>query len=639
MTAERERQDSGELRRFTQQVLRDVRALERLLEDDLFETGTRRIGAEQEFFLVDRSWRPAPVNTEILAEIDDDRVVPELGRYNMELNAEPVAWGGDCLSRLHAQLRDLLELVHEHAREHGAEVMLTGILPTLRKSDLRLENMTPKDRYRLLNEALTRLRGGEFEFYLRGADEMRLKHDSMMVESANTSFQVHFQVDPDEFAPLYNVAQLVTAPVLAVGVNSPLLFTKRLWHETRIALFQLSVDTRSGMPDLREQLPRVTFGNQWVDESILEIYREDIARFRPLFLEDVDQDPFEAIERGEAPGLKALLLHNSTVYRWNRPCYGLTTPEKPHLRIENRVLPSGPTLEDEIANAAFWFGLMNGVASEHGDAREVVDFDDARANFQAAARLGMGAKLTWADDEAWAVDDLVTERLLPIAREGLREGDIDGDDIDRYLGVIQGRCETGQTGSVWILRSLQSMKDDGTPEERMRAITGATAARQGEERPVHEWEPARLEEAGGWEPSYLHLEGFMTTDLHTVNQDDSVELVANLMAWHRIRYVPVEDDQHRLVGLVSDRSLLRFFTGDDDREGEPVPVREIMKTDLVTASPETQTLEAIDLMRQQSAACLPVVQGDHLVGIVTEHNFLQIAGQLMEGQLEDSGEG
>jgi len=639
MTADQERQDSGELRRFTQHVLRDVRAMERLLDEGLFETGERRIGAEQEFFLVDRSWRPAPVNTGILEEIDDARVVPELGKYNMELNADPVSWGGDCLSRMHRQLRELLGRVHDLARERGAEILLTGILPTLRKSDLRLENMTPKDRYRVLNEALTRLRGGEFEFYIRGADEMRLKHDSMMVESANTSFQVHFQVAPDEFAPLYNVAQLVTAPVLAVGVNSPVLFGKRLWHETRIALFQLSVDTRSGMPDLREQLPRVTFGNRWVDESILEIYREDVARFRPLFLEDVDEDPFEAIEAGKAPALKALQLHNSTVYRWNRPCYGLTSPEKPHLRIENRVLPSGPTVQDEVANAAFWFGLLNGVSAEYGDVREVMDFDDARANFQAAARLGMGAKLTWVDGESWAADELVTERLLPLAREGLREGDIDRDDVDRYLGVVQERCETGQTGAVWILRSLQEMRNEGAPEERLRAVTGATAARQRDDVPVHEWDVARLEEGGGWEPSYLHLEGFMTTDLHTVNQDDAVELVANLMAWHRIRYVPVEDDQHRLVGLVSDRSLLRFFTGDEERGEEPVPVRDIMKDDIVTAPPDMPTLEAIELMRERSAACLPVVQDGHLVGIVTEHNFLEIAGQLMEGQLRDSDDG
>ncbi len=629
--------EGEELRRFTRHVLRDVRALEEVLESDLMERGDRRVGAEQEFFLVDRNWRPAPVNTEILARIDDPRVVSELGRYNMELNAEPVDWGGDCLSRLHRQIEELLELVAGTARERDAAILLTGILPTLRKSDLNLDNITPKDRYRRLNDVLMEMRGGSFEFHLKGADELRLEMDNIMVESANTSFQVHFQVDPEEFAPLYNVAQAVTAPVLAMGVNSPMIFGKRLWHETRIALFQLSVDIRSKAPDLREIPPRVTFGQRWVDESILEVYQEDVSQFRPLFSEEIEADPFEALEEGRAPELSALQLHNSTVYRWNRPCYGLSGSGKAHLRIENRVLPSGPTLLDEMANAAFWLGLVNGVASEHGDVREKMDFGDARGNFVAAARLGMGAQLRWLDGEDWPVDELVRERLLPLAREGLRDSGVDDGDVERYLDVIERRAENGRTGAAWILKSVADMEDRGAAEEKLRALTGAMAARQRAGKPVHEWEPASLEEGGGWQPSYLRLEGFMTTDLHTVNEDDALELVANLMAWHRVRYIPVEDDDHRLVGLVSDRSLLRFLTADEreDEEG-PVPVSELMIRDLVTASPQTPTLEAVELMREQSVPCLPVVQEGRLVGLVTEHSFLEIAGQLLERRLEES---
>lgn len=630
-------QESEELRRFTQHLLRDVRALEEVLHSDLIQTGTRHIGAEQEFFLVDRNWRPAPVNTEILERIDDPRVVPELGRFNMELNAEPVPYGGDCLSRLQEQLEDLLELVHRTARERDAEILLTGILPTLRKSDLNSRNMTPKERYRRLEEALLRMRGGEFKFYLRGTDEMHLETDSIMVEAANTSFQIHFQVDPDEFARLYNVAQAVTAPVLAVAVNSPVLFGKRLWHETRIALFQQSVDTRARAPDVRDIPPRVTFGRQWVDESVLEIYQEDIARFRSIFYEEPEEDPFEAIESGRAPQLAALQLHNSTVYRWNRPCYGVSSSGEAHLRIENRVLPSGPTVLDEMANAAFFFGLLNGVAREHGDISEVMDFDDARGNFVAAARLGAGAQLTWTGGDAYDVPELVRERLLPMARDGLRESGIDEDDVDRYLGVIADRVDAGRTGAVWMLRSLAEMKETGTPEERLRAVTGATAARQRTGDPLHEWELATLDEAGGWQPGYLQLEGFMDTDFLTVGEDEAVDLVANLMAWHGVRYVPVEDDEHRLIGLVSDRSLLRFLTSDErDRDEAPVPVSEVMEEDLVTASPETSTLEAIEKMRHQSVPCLPVVQDGRLVGVVTEHDFLDIAGQLLARRLKES---
>jgi CBS domain-containing protein len=630
-------QESEELRRFTQHLLRDVRALEEVLHSDLIQTGTRHIGAEQEFFLVDNNWRPAPVNTEILERIDDPRVVPELGRFNMELNAEPVPYGDDCLSRLQEQIEDLLELVHRTARERDAEILLTGILPTLRKSDLNARNMTPKGRYQRLEDALLRMRGGEFKFYLRGTDEMHLETDSIMVEAANTSFQVHFQVDPDEFARLYNVAQAVTAPVLAVAVNSPVLFGKRLWHETRIALFQQSVDTRARAPDVRDIPPRVTFGRQWVDESVLEIYQEDIARFRSIFYEEPDEDPFEAIESGRAPQLAALQLHNSTVYRWNRPCYGVSSSGQAHLRIENRVLPSGPTVLDEMANAAFFFGLLSGVAREHGDISEVMDFDDARGNFIAAARLGMGAQLTWTGGEAYDVPELVRERLLPMARDGLRESGIDEDDVERYLGVIADRVDAGRTGAVWMLRSLAEMKDAATLDERLRAVTGATAARQRTGDPVHDWELATLDEAGGWQPGYLQLEGFMDTDFLTVGRDESVDLVANLMAWHGVRYIPVEDDEHRLVGLVSDRSLLRFLTSDErERADSPVPVSEVMEEDLVTASPGTSTLEAIEKMRRQSVPCLPVVQDGRLVGVVTEHDFLDIAGQLLARRLEES---
>lgn len=634
--------DAEELRRFTRHLLRDVQALEEMLDGDRIEAGPRRIGAEQEFFLVDQNWRPAPVNTEILDAVDDPRVVPELGRFNMELNADPLSFGGDCLRRLHQQIEGLLSRVREEAREHGAEILLSGILPTLRKSDLSLENMSPYERYRTLNEVLCRMRKGRFDFYIRGPDELHLQHDSCMVEAANTSFQIHFQVAPSEFARLYNISQAVTGPVLAVAVNSPLLFGKRLWHETRIALFQQSIDTRRGSPDLREIPPRVTFGTKWIEESVLEIYRDDISRFKSLFTIDPDEDPFEAIEEGRAPKLEALQLHNGTVYRWNRACYGLTSEEKAHLRIEFRALPSGPTLVDEIANAALWYGLVSGVTEEFGDVTEHMDFTEARANFVAAARTGMGAEMTWMGDETMTAGDLVRERLLPLARDGLREAGIDEDDVMRYLGVIQDRVTSRSTGAQWLLRSLADMGDANgqvTLEERMRALTGATAARQASGRPAHEWELAELSEGGGWQPSYLQLEGFMETDLLTVNQDEPLELVANLMAWHRVRYIPVEDDEHRLVGLVSDRALLRHLTAEEaDSDASPIPVGEVMQRELVTAAPHTSTLDAIDLMRSQQVACLPVVHEGRLVGLVTERDFLDVAGQLLERRLKASDE-
>lgn len=627
-----------ELRVFTKRLLDDMKALERMLETGMFETGVRRIGAEQEMFLVDEGWRPAPLALQVLEDLDDPRICPELALFNLEFNTRPVRFEGNCLGELEDRLLDLLEKCRAAARCVGGQIVLTGILPTLRKSDLEIENMTPEDRYHALNEALNRLRGGAYNFYIKGIDELLVKHETMMLEACNTSFQIHFQVDPEEFARLYNISMVATAPVLAAAANSPLLFGRRLWQETRIALFQQSIDTRSAMTDLREIHPRVSFGSRWVERSILEIFREDIARFKVLLGTEVEEDPLGAVERGEPPSLRALTLFNSTVYRWNRPCYGLTDGV-PHLRIEQRVLPSGPSVADEVANGAFWFGLVSGLADRHEDIREVMAFDDAKANFVAAARLGLGAPFTWLEGEEMGARELILQRLLPLAREGLEAAGVDPQDIERYLGILQARVDGRQTGSAWLLRSLAGMRGRGTLEERLGALVAASAGRQRENRPVHGWPLARFEEAGTWRSSYLRVEQYMSTDLVTVNREEPVDLVASLMDWHHVRHVPVEDHEHRLVGLITRRSLLRFLASEEYRSSpRPIPIGHIMQRDLITMPPETPTLKAIALMKQHEISCLPVVRDGYLVGMVTDADFMVIAGELLEKQLLRAGD-
>ncbi|HSN53064.1 MAG TPA: hypothetical protein VLT32_00255, partial [Candidatus Sulfomarinibacteraceae bacterium] len=309
----RRESEAEEIRVFLKHLLNDVRAFEKMLADDLFERDVRRIGAEQELFLIDPHWRPAPIALEVLEAVNDPHFTTELARFNLEFNLDPLLFGGRCLSDMEWQIGELLGRARAAAQSCGGDVLLSGILPTLVKSDLELDSMTPNPRYSALNDAMTRLKGGAYEFYLKGVDELHLHHDSIMVEACNTSFQVHFQVAPHEFARLYNIAQAVAGPVLAAAVNSPLLFGKRLWRETRVGLFQQSVDTRRTMPHLREQTPRVSFGRHWVKSSALEIFREDIARFRTLLSTEMDDDPFVEIEEGRAPSLKALRLHNSTV--------------------------------------------------------------------------------------------------------------------------------------------------------------------------------------------------------------------------------------------------------------------------------------------------------------------------------------
>lgn len=624
--------ESGELRAFSKRLLRDLRALERMLKEDRFEKGIRRIGAEQEVFIVDRAMRPAPTSLDLLKILDDPKhYTTEVARFNLEMNMDPLVFGGTCFSQMEQQLDQLLGRARTAAAVLGNEIVLTGILPTIRKSDLGLDNMTPIPRYFALNKAMTRLRGEDYTISLKGVDELQLRHDSVMVESCNCSFQAHFQVAPHEFAKFYNIAQVAASYALACAVNSPMLMGRRLWNETRIALFQQSVDTRAAGATMREAMPRVDFGREWVRQSVVELYEEGIARFRVLIATDAEEDPFAVLDRGAIPELKALRLHNGTIYRWNRACYGVMGG-LPHLRIELRVLPSGPTVVDEIANAAFWYGLVASLESKVGDITKHMSFDDARQNFFAAARSGLGASLVWLDGEVLPAQQLLRDTLLPMARKGLVERGVDPGDVKRYLDVVEERVTTGRTGSRWMLSSFAGMSHQGTLPERMTALTAATLTRQMAGEPVARWEPARLEEGGGWQANYLKVEQMMATDFVTVREDDAVELVANLMVYESARHVPVEDAQGRLVGLVSYRALLRLLAGGIGAaaDGEPVPVSQVMKRDPLTISPDSATLDAITIMRTRGVGCLPVVKEGRLVGMVTARALMGIVAKLLE---------
>ncbi len=632
--------DSQEIRDFTKKLLTDLRALERLIEENRLEEDALRIGAEQEVFLVDQHWQPASASREVLERIDDEHFTTELGQFNLEFNLDPIDMAPGCLLALEKQLDELLQKTVAAAEDAGVHAVLTGILPTLDKSHLSLDNMTPMPRYFQLNDAMTRLRGGAYDFRIKGRDELLVQHDNVMLEACNTSFQVHFQVSPERFVSRYNLAQAVAAPVLAAAVNSPLLFGKQLWRETRIALFQQSVDTRSPTSHMRDLAPRVSFGRTWVHESALEIFQEDIARFRVIMATEVDEDPFEVLAAGGVPKLPALRLHNGTVYRWNRPCYGISNGE-PHLRIENRVLPAGPTVLDEMANAAFWFGLMSGVAEEFGDITKVMTFEDARENFVKAARLGLGAQFDWPQRPQVAARDLILEELLPMARHGLRSLSIEDTEANRYLDVIEERVRSSRTPAQWMVESYVAMRQQGGESESLAGLVAATVQQQRRGEPVHTWEAASIDDAGNEKMHYRRVKQLMVTDLFTVHHDELVDMAAYVMNWKHIRHVPVEDDEHRLVGLVTHRSLLRLL-GENlaSSQNRAVPVSEIMQTDLVTVEPETPSVDAIRLMRQHKISCLPVVtEGNRLVGIVTERDFMGIAGQLLEKFLSEDEAG
>lgn len=622
---------------YLRSLLRDVEALEIMLSRGMLESGVRRIGAEQEAAIIDESGAPAPIAEEILARLPDNAFTTELGRFNIEMNMEPIEFGGFALRDLEHQIHAHLGQARAVAREHDSLIALVGILPSLTKSNLTIDNISDRPRYHAMNAALTRMRGGPYTLNISGVDDLVVSHDNIMLESCNTSFQVHFQVDPDNFSRWYNLAQVASAPVLAASVNSPVLLGRKLWRETRIALFQQSIDTRGSKSSMRHFPPRVSFGQDWVREGVLELFKEDISRFKPLFHEIPDEDPLEALEEGRIPKLMSLRLFNGTVYRWNRACYGILNG-KPHLRIENRILPSGPTPIDEVANAALWLGFVRWLYDNVEDITEIMEFDDVSQDFLIAARHGLDAQLHWLDGETHPARELLVTKVIPRAAEGLLASGIDPSDVHRYMGVIDARVRSGNTGAAWILKSLSAAKTSESSAQVLARISSGIAERQLHNAPVHTWAPLESDEFKGDKRHVDKVGQFMTTDLFTVHENDIVDLVTNLMDWKHLRRIPVEDDDHALVGLVTHRDLIRHLARlgrkGDDQDDIAAPVSTIMKRDIITVTPDTSSFEAFKLLQEHNIGCLPVVDDGRLVGIITEYDFMRIAEPMLHRFLE-----
>lgn len=620
----------SEVQQFVRYLLNDLQTLELMLESDVFETGITRIGAEQELCLVDHNWKPAMNSLEILQAAKNELFTTELAKFNLETNVDPIEFKGNCLKFLENDITGLLDEMRIHSNKLNTELILIGILPTIRKYDLDEENITPLPRYHSLLKSLAKLRGGSIELNIKGTDELMLKHHSPMLEACNTGFQVHLQVDPSNFANKYNIAQAIAGPAMAAGTNSPLLFGKRLWSETRVALFQQSIDTRTSGEHLRDRSPRVMFGNRWLDKSIIEIYKEDISRFRVLLRATEEENSLEKWKAGEVPKLMALQVHNGTVYRWNRPCYGVKDGI-PHIRIENRVLPAGPTVKDEIANAALWLGLMNNLDTVYGKVSEKLEFDDAKSNFLAAAQMGMDTNFTWFDGKKHSAAELIVKELIPIAKEGLKKAKVDQPDIDEYLGILEDRIKSGQTGSSWITNSYNKLLKETTRDEALTEITSNAVKLQKTGMPVHKWPLAEIGSLNNWEPNALLVEEFMTTDLFTVEKDDILELVCEMIDFRKLRYVLVENQKGKLEGVVSSRGLLKHFSRNAGTMSvKPLTVKDIMIKNPITISPNESITKAMDIMEKEVIGCLPVVENNILVGVVTEQNFRQITNRLIK---------
>lgn len=472
--------------RYRYKVRRCLDVFALMLDDFSFDADHPMTGLEIELNLVDPAHQPAMRNAELLAEMGNPAFQTELGQFNLELNVPPRLIEQDGL----AEYEEYINLALSHASGHAAgldsSVVMIGILPTLTTDHTIPANLSVDGRYRVLNEEILTVRGEHITLDIRGMDHLRSQTDSIAPEAACTSLQFHLQVAPGDFANYWNAAQVIAGPQVGVGANSPFLFGHQLWSETRIALFEQATDTRPDELKAQGVRPRVWFGERWIT-SIFDLFEENVRYFPPLLSISDPEDPLQVLRSGGVPKLHELRLHNGTIYRWNRPVYDIMAG-RPHLRVENRVLPAGPTVIDMMANAALYFGLVRALAEDDRPLWTRLPFSVAEDNFHAAARRGIAAPVWWPGKGEIRITDLLTDILLPRAAEGLDRFGVDAGLRDKMLGIIEQRCLTKRNGSTWQVEMVRHLEREGyTRPAALRAMLARYLELQRVNEPVHTW--------------------------------------------------------------------------------------------------------------------------------------------------------
>jgi gamma-glutamyl:cysteine ligase YbdK (ATP-grasp superfamily) len=458
---------------FEARVAAETDLLDRWFDEGQLADTPAEGGFELEACLVDRRhFAPAPLIDSLLERVDNPLVVPELAQFNLELNGTPLRLEGDALSRLAAELDHTLAQCNSAAAELDARITTVGILPTLRPEHLVPAQMTPRPRYRALNEQILRLRKGEpIRLAIHGEQPLTIEQQDVMLEAAATSFQIHLKMSAAESARIFNASKILSAPMVALAANSPFLFGRELWCETRVPLFEQAVSV-GGSP-LRE---RVGFGIRYADRSVMECFRANISRY-PVLLPHLMDEPIERLAH--------LRLHNGTIWRWNRPLIGFDGPDlahaRPHLRLEHRVAASGPSTKDNVANAAFYFGAVRALSRAATPPEQRQSFAQARSNFYLAAEYGFNAEVPWFDTRRVPLPELILNDLLPLARQGLQDLGIDAAEIEHWLGIIEQRTRTKRTAAAWQRAWIARFGPD------MAALTEAYLAHQAQGKPIHEW--------------------------------------------------------------------------------------------------------------------------------------------------------
>jgi hypothetical protein len=473
--------------RYRQKVHAGLDSLARMLTESRFDFERPMTGLEIELNLIDDDYQPAMRNAEVLAAIADPSFQTELGRFNIEINVDPLRLSDGGFSSFEQSVRKALNDADPRAEAVGSRLVMVGILPTLMPEHVQLDSLSENPRYSLLDQQIFAARGEDLEITIDGTERLQMISDTIMPEAACTSTQVHLQVSPDDFAGYWNAAQSIAGIQVAVGANSPFLFGKQLVAESRIPLFEQSTDTRAEELKVQGVRPRVWFGERWIT-SIFDLFEENSRYFPSLLPISTDEDPVAVLDAGGVPRLDEMRLHNGTVYRWNRPVYDVSG-DSPHLRVENRVLPAGPTVVDTMANAAFFAGLVRALASEDRPIWTQMSFQAANENFTSGIRHGIGAEVYWPQVGQVAVVELVVRKLLPLAAKGLRLWEVDEAEIGRLLDIIERRCLRSANGATWQTAEVARREQGG--DSRPGALRGMLASYldlMHSNEPVHTWE-------------------------------------------------------------------------------------------------------------------------------------------------------
>ncbi len=465
--------------RFKKSLIKETEILETWFKEKKFSSHCSRAGFEIEAWLVDEQLHPASINETFLNTLNSPLASPELANFNIELNSTPCDLTGDALTQMQNELDETWLKCKKTAEELHSDIVMTGILPTLDNDVLHLANMSKMKRYRALNrEVIHQRKGKPLVFDINGVEHLRVTHRDVMMEAAATSFQIHLQVNLDNAVRIYNASIAITGPLLALSVNSPYLFGKDLWDETRIPVFEQAVAAGGYDGAAFGPIRRVTFGDSYVRESLFECFKENLEHYPVLLPVELEKDA----------SLAHLRMHNGTIWRWNRPLLGFDESGQPHLRIEQRVVPSGPTTQDAIANAAFYYGAVTALAKLDEPVENQIPHSSARDNFYAAARLGLRSSQRWLDGKDINARDLILQELLPLAHQGLISLGISIEDSDKYLGIIHDRVKSGQTGTTWQRSFVKKHGRD------MTALTRAYIKNQNSGEPVHRWHCQKVDE-------------------------------------------------------------------------------------------------------------------------------------------------